>query len=326
MTINDGGAMTDRIRVGVIGAGAFGLAHLNAYLEMPGVQVTAVADPDPQRAARALEKAGGASAFADALDLLDADAVDAVSIVSPGPTHARFAAQAAARGVAALVEKPVAVSPAEFGTLRAASSLAPIVPAHLLRFSSPYAGLRQTIRSGQLGEVLAVHAQRHRPRDHQVRFADVGIPLMTTIHDIDLALWLTGEVPTSVVAVAPVGENGKLGASLSAIMELADGRSWSFSSSWLLAGNERCLGDELTVVLQAGILRVRFDGSDEDVLHRALRCELSHFVGCALRGVPSVVVPLEDALVGIALAEAVTTAAVTRTRVPITHEYLTSTI
>ncbi|GAA3116974.1 putative dehydrogenase [Kribbella aluminosa] len=316
--------MTDHVRVGVIGVGTFGLAHLNAYLEMPGVQVTAVADADPQRAARAAEKAGGVPAFADAVDMLDADVVDAVSIVSPGTTHADFATQAAARGVAALVEKPVAVSRAEFGTLREASRLAPIVPAHILRFASPYLGLRRTVGSGQPGDVLAVHAQRHRPRDHQVLFSDVGIPLMTTIHDIDLALWLTGEVPSSVVAVAPVGENGKLGVCLSAVMELANGLSWSFSSSWLLTENERYPGDELTVVLKTGILRVRFDGSDEDVLHQALRRELSHFVDCARRGVPSEIVSLDDAFAGIALAEAITTAATTRTAVPITPEYLTS--
>ncbi|HEU4396057.1 MAG TPA: Gfo/Idh/MocA family oxidoreductase, partial [Planctomycetota bacterium] len=64
-----------RLRVAVVGVGAFGRNHARVYAELPGAELVAVADRDPAAANEAAAK-HGCVAVADAADLpKDLDAV-----------------------------------------------------------------------------------------------------------------------------------------------------------------------------------------------------------------------------------------------------------
>jgi predicted dehydrogenase len=98
---------TAPLRAGVIGAGVFGGYHAGKYAEHADTTLAAVFDPDGDRA-QALAAQHGAAAFSDLNDFLDA--VDIVTVASPGVTHAEMARRALEAGKPVLVEKPLAVT------------------------------------------------------------------------------------------------------------------------------------------------------------------------------------------------------------------------
>ena len=50
----------------------------------------------------------------------------------------------------------------------------------------------EIVRSGRIGEVIYINSRRYRDDQHAVRYPDTDPVLMTLIHDIDLAQWITG--------------------------------------------------------------------------------------------------------------------------------------
>ncbi len=95
----------DRVRVGVVGAGAFGRHHARVYASLPGAVLTGVADVRPGRAEEVAAPLG-AEAFTDPAGLFGK--VDAVSIAVPTTLHADIGEQFLQRGIHVLVEKPIA--------------------------------------------------------------------------------------------------------------------------------------------------------------------------------------------------------------------------
>jgi predicted dehydrogenase len=117
-------AASERITVGIIGAGGRGRAHLEAFLHES--QVVAIADPYLQRRQTAQQRADlhyaqtlgkgtyqGCAAYHDFRELLARDDIDAVSICTPDHWHAVQAVAAAASGKDVMCEKPLSVTVAE---------------------------------------------------------------------------------------------------------------------------------------------------------------------------------------------------------------------
>jgi predicted dehydrogenase len=105
-----------RVRIAVIGAGAFGQRHLSYLQREPRCEVVAIADPAP--AAAELAASYGYRYFCDYKAMLDAVKPEGAIIASPNALHAPMGIACAERGVHILVEKPIAE------TLAAAQSLA----------------------------------------------------------------------------------------------------------------------------------------------------------------------------------------------------------
>ena len=100
------------LRVGVVGVGHLGQHHARILAAMPGVELVAVADA---RADQAQAVAAPSAARSYALDDYRAmlDLVDAVTIAVPTVLHREVAGPFLLRGIATLVEKPMAASAAE---------------------------------------------------------------------------------------------------------------------------------------------------------------------------------------------------------------------
>src|ERR1700674_1015089 len=98
---------TEKVRVGIVGAGLIGQIHAAAIHTLKGALLTAVCDPVPGKAATFVtDHAPSATAFDDVPAMLDAGLVDAVCVCTPHPQHAPVVAACAAGGVHAIVEKP----------------------------------------------------------------------------------------------------------------------------------------------------------------------------------------------------------------------------
>src|SRR5215212_2988826 len=78
----------EQIAVGVIGTGGMGGMHAEVIqTEIASATLAAVADLDKERAEKVAEKSG-AAVFADAEEMIRDEAVEAVVVASPDPTHA----------------------------------------------------------------------------------------------------------------------------------------------------------------------------------------------------------------------------------------------
>ena len=102
------------IRWGFIGCGqATELKMLPAFTELADAEVVAVMSRNGLRARAFAERHKIAHWYADAQNLVNDPAVDAVYIATPPSTHAIFAIMALKAGKAVYVEKPLATSYAD---------------------------------------------------------------------------------------------------------------------------------------------------------------------------------------------------------------------
>ena len=153
--------------------------------------------------AEQLEKHGprfpAAQATSDLDEVLADDAVDAVVIATPVPTHFDLARRALAAGKHVLVEKPPALKAEEAEQLRALAQERDLVvmPGHLLLYHPGVQKLRELVDSGDLGEILCLYGNRQnlgKIRKDENALWSLGV------HDLSVILYLIGEEPDEVWA------------------------------------------------------------------------------------------------------------------------------
>lgn len=151
--------MSDRIRVGVVGTGWWATQfHLPALMKNPSVEVTALADPAPQRLQKAVDHFGIKSSFTDAHALFESGMVDAVIIATPHATHYGLARAALERNLHTLCEKPfVLESKQGYELLRIARERSlHLMVGYTYQFTRHARLARDMIRQGKIGDLLFV--------------------------------------------------------------------------------------------------------------------------------------------------------------------------
>lgn len=162
----------ERLRTAIIGVGGQGFNLLNAFLELDGVEIAYVCDPDQSHLARAREKANNRpQAVTDLRKVLDDKSVDAVVIATPDHWHAPAAILACQAGKHVYVEKPCSHNLRESRLLLDAARRHNVVVQHgtNMRTNSHIAGAVQMLREGRIGDVLMAKAwnvQRRRNIGH----------------------------------------------------------------------------------------------------------------------------------------------------------------
>jgi predicted dehydrogenase len=186
-----------RLRVGVIGAGAWGKNHVRTAAGLPELELAAVCDLNPEVRARIRRQYPDTHVTDSAADLLGR--VEAVVIASSATSHAKLGMQAIEAGVPALVEKPFALTVPDAEALAEASARrgVPLLVGHLLEYHPVVERLRQLICDGSLGELYYLYSQRVNLG--QVR-PDENALWSFGPHDVSVALFLLGEAPVAVAA------------------------------------------------------------------------------------------------------------------------------
>lgn len=176
--------MTAPLPVGVVGVGALGRHHARHLAALAAADLVGVYDADAERAAAVADELG-TRAFGD-LDTLLAR-VEAVSVAVTTVAHADVGLRALDRGVAVLMEKPLASTLEEADALIALARLrgVQLQVGHIERFN-------RAIRAAEpyLEEPRYLESQRLSP--FQFRGTDVAVVLDLMIHDLDLTLHLLG--------------------------------------------------------------------------------------------------------------------------------------
>ncbi len=185
------------LRVGVIGAGAWGKNHVRTFAGMPGVNLVAICDTSGERRAQMERAYPGVHITASAEDLLGR--VEAVVIAATAREHAPLGQLAIAAGVPALIEKPFALTVDEAEALAeaAASRGIPLLAGHLLEYHPAVERLRAMISEGVLGDIYYLYSQRVNLG--QVR-PDENALWSFGPHDVSVALYLLDESPETVTA------------------------------------------------------------------------------------------------------------------------------
>ena len=189
---NDDGT-SGPIPVGVIGCGRMGRLHSRVYSEMPQAKLVGVYDASAD-AASVTAADYGCRAAATIEELLPQ--VKAVSIAVPTRIHADVAEACIARGVACLVEKPLARDVAEGRRIADAARRHGVIVqvGHIERFNP-------AVRAMGGLKVAPRFIESIRISPMTFRSIDVGVVLDMMIHDIDIVLMLAQSPVRDIEAV-----------------------------------------------------------------------------------------------------------------------------
>lgn len=201
-----------RAGIAVLGLGRMGRLHAtNLAYGCPTAELACVVDADAEIARREADRLGVRWATSADAALSD-DGVDAVVIATPTSTHAEVLASAVAAGKHVLCEKPLSSDRASTidaieATRKAGLKLQ--VGFHR-RFDPDWAEATRRIAAGELGEVYLFRTSLRDmvPPPPQFLAGSGGFFVDVTIHDLDTARWMVGEVSEVSATGAALSDPG----------------------------------------------------------------------------------------------------------------------
>jgi predicted dehydrogenase len=186
-------SLMGRMRVAVVGVGHLGQHHARVLAAHPDVQLVAVADTRRDQA-EAIAAKHGTQAVVDFAGLIDQ--VDAVTIAVPTVHHRAIAEVFLDRGIATMIEKPLAPTLADAQALVELANArgALLQVGHIERFNPALAALDSL-------PLRPRYVACERLSSYTFRSTDIGVVLDLMIHDLDLVLSLVSAPISSVAAV-----------------------------------------------------------------------------------------------------------------------------
>jgi predicted dehydrogenase len=184
----------DRVRLGIIGAGARGQEIMKQALQLPNVEFVAIADVYTRRHEEGQKIAPGAKVFTDHRRLLDMKDVDAVLVATPLHCHSRHFLDTIAAGKDLYSEKTMTWSIEEAEACRNAAKRSKQVIQIGLQHQSSGAlvDAKQWVKDGLVGKVTSVESwmSRNTPRG-QAQWVR-PVPADCTAKNVNWALFLNG--------------------------------------------------------------------------------------------------------------------------------------
>lgn len=185
--------------IGHTGRGDYGHGYDQAFAGLAGVEVVAVADPDPEGARKAAARSGAARTYADYREMLARERLQLAVIAMRHPRwHRAIALDCTAAGVHFLIEKPLTETLPEADEVVAAVEARGLrtVVAHNRRYSPDFQELQALLDEGFAGEVREIHI--HGKQDSRAGGEDL---IVLGTHDFDFLrlcfgdpLWCTATI------------------------------------------------------------------------------------------------------------------------------------
>ncbi len=189
----------DRLRVGFIGAGGMGNAHLDgckSLVESDNLDLVAVADCWRTRAEAGAAKVGG-QAETDFRAVLERRDIDYVTIATPEHWHAQMTLAALSAGKAVYCEKPLThTAPEALAVVARQKETGLAVQVGVQSMSdNSYSSAAEAIAGGLLGQVVQAQIEYVRRYNEQGPFRDPGCRDDQSLPpDLDWQAWL-GDAP-----------------------------------------------------------------------------------------------------------------------------------
>ncbi|MDR6867077.1 myo-inositol 2-dehydrogenase/D-chiro-inositol 1-dehydrogenase [Microbacterium resistens] len=258
-----GRALTEGLRVGLIGAGGISRVHADAWRALGAIGY--------------VTSAQGASAIAEeygfeAVDDVDAliGLVDVVDIVTPSSTHADFALRAIGRGRHVVCEKPLAATAEDAAAVVRAAEEAGVrlFPAHVVRYFGEYKAIKDAIDAGRIGTVAVQRFSRAGSAPRTPWFFSEstggGVIRDLMVHDIDQAVWFAGPVASVYAVQNPPTVDDRVPAPVTAHVVLTHRSSVvsHLHASWVAEG----MPFRTSVEVAGSEGRLRYDSAEEAAL------------------------------------------------------------
>jgi predicted dehydrogenase len=254
----------NKLGVGVIGTNRWAeSAHLPGYVAHERVDLVALCDVIPERAAAMQQRFGARKIYRDHHELLADPEIQAVDICTPTHTHLALSLDAIAAGKHVLCEKPLhtEAGPA-FAAAEAASERGVRTKlGFTFRYSPAIRQIKSWIADGTLGEIFHIQGFEQNSQfldpDFPLRQVAPGTPRDRLVpasiigygsHLVDLMRWLGGEfrsVSSTMKNFVPerqiVGMTGRQAIQIEdatvALVEYASGAQGLLQSSYIAVGN-----------------------------------------------------------------------------------------
>jgi predicted dehydrogenase len=202
------------VRLGIIGLGNMGSAHIASMPKIRRCELTAVCDVDDTKLARYPD----VKRFQSSAELIRSGEVDAVLVATPHYDHTTIGIDALQNGLHVLVEKPISVHKADCERLISAyTDRSKVFAAMFNQRTDPhYQRIRQLIKNGELGEIQRTNwiiTDWFRTETYYSSGGwratwggeGGGVLLNQCPHNLDLFQWICG-MPSRVRAFAGFGK------------------------------------------------------------------------------------------------------------------------
>lgn len=158
-----------KVRVGIIGTGWIAKAHMQAYLQMPDVEIVAGADLIPGKAKEFFKEFGleNARCYESHTEMLEKETdLDAVSVCTYNRTHAVCAIDSLKKGLHVLLEKPMCVTTEEaVEIMKAEKESGKVLSIGFQpRFDPNMQMIKKICESGELGKIYYIQTGGGRRR------------------------------------------------------------------------------------------------------------------------------------------------------------------
>lgn len=209
-----------KIRLGIIGVGNMGSGHLQNVIDgkCPKVEVTAVADIDPQRLENARKKLHALTCFDNMEKMLDSGLIDAALITVSHYDHPLCAIECFKRGIHVLIEKPAGVYARQVREMNEAAEKSGVRFGIMFnqRTNPIYKKAREIVQSGALGKpkrLVWIVTDWYRTQAYYDSGSwratwngeGGGVLLNQAPHNLDLWQWIFG-MPKRIRAFCTVGK------------------------------------------------------------------------------------------------------------------------
>jgi len=233
----------NKVRIGVVGLGNMGSAHIRQMLEgkIPRMEVSAICDVDPKRIAQFPQL----KSFSSSKEMIRSGEIDAILITTPHYSHTTIGIDALKQGLHVLVEKPISVHKADCERLIAAHTNKKQVFAAMFnqRTDPYYIKIRQLVKSGELGKIRRINWIITNWFRTETYYASGGwratwggegggVLLNQCPHNLDLYQWMFG-LPDKVRSFCRFGHYHKIEVEddVTAYFEYASGATGVFITS-----------------------------------------------------------------------------------------------
>lgn len=261
MTDADSGT---RVRIALVGVGAFGRKHLDVLANIEAAVVTALVGIDPAQNRLLAAHYGIANAYCELDEALADPNVDALILCTPTPLHASQAIRCLEAGKHVLVEIPMADNLADAERLLTLSTHSPCVAmvGHTRRFNPSHQWLHREIREDRLRLqhlVVSTHFLRRENlnAEGQPRQWTDSLLWHHAAHTVDLFQHQTG---SDVIAwnVLQGPKDPQLGIAMDLSLQLQS-RNGALCSLSLSFNNEGPFGSHFRFIGDRGTYVARYD-------------------------------------------------------------------
>ncbi|HEX9599226.1 MAG TPA: Gfo/Idh/MocA family oxidoreductase [Gaiellaceae bacterium] len=317
--------MGRRVRLGLAGLGRMGRLHAENLSRARSIELVRVVDA-LEEVARTTGGELGVEWSTSYEDLLRDSEIEGVVLVTPTPLHAEMLEEAAKAGKHVFCEKPVAleVEPTVRAIQAAAAAGVKLQVGFHRRFDPDWVAATARIGAGELGDVhfFRTSLRDKRPPSIEYVAGAGGFFADVTIHDLDTARWMVGEIDevTAVGAVLSDPGYADLGDIDHAVVVLrfASGALGVIDNSRAAGYGYECstevMGSRATVRvdrhrrvhnewLTPGMASIEWVADFQELFQQAYQLELEDFAA-AIRDDRRPAVTGEDALAAFILARA----------------------